>query len=130
MSLAAVRAGLKTALDPIDGLNVYGYLTLGINTPAAVVGFPEELNPQAVLGPGTDYQIDVAVFVGLADDKIADVTLTDYVEAILTALDGDPDLGGACDSAAVTRVGDFLQAPIGDGGPAALWCLVTVEVFT
>ncbi len=54
MTIAAVRAGIKTALDTVSGLNVYGYLTLNTATPAAVVGFPDPLDPLAVLGDGED----------------------------------------------------------------------------
>ncbi len=130
MSLATVRAGLKTVLGGVSGLTVYGFLAMLPHTPAAVVGFPEELNPDVVLGPGTDYRIDVALFVGLADDNVADITLTALVDSVLTALAVDPTLAGAAMSAIPVRVGDFGQAPLGDAGPMALGCLVTVEVYT
>lgn len=129
MSLAAVRLGLKDALGTVSGLNVTG-VDLNPPDPCAMVGFPDELDPRAVLGPGTDYRIDVSLFVGLSDAAVADDKLAVLVDEVLAALDADPTLGGACSSMTPVRVGDFGRAPLGDGGTDALACNVTVEVMT
>lgn len=127
MSLSAVRAGLKATLI-LSGVETYGYMTLRPNTPAVVVGFPEELDPRAVLGPGMDYVIDVALFVSLSDDRVADENLTALVEDVLVILDANPTLGNSVSSCVATRVGDFGRMPLGDT-EEALGCLVTVEVY-
>ena len=129
MSLAAVRAGIKATLDTIDDLNVYGYLTThpSLAPAAVVVGFPDTLDPHAVLGTGADYRIDLALYVGLAEEQAADEILTARLESIITALDDDPTLGGACSSATVLAAADFGRIEIGAG--EAFGCLITVEVY-
>lgn len=118
MSLSDVRSGIKQALDLVDGLRTYDYQADEPVLPAAVVRMPDQIDPHAVLGIGADYTIAVTVMVSLSSDRGGDQQLEDLLAlsgsgSIVAAIDNDPTLGGACDSADVTSVTNFGYGVIG-----------------
>jgi hypothetical protein len=130
MTLQAVREGIKEALAGIPGLNVYGYLALHPEPPCAVVGWDDE-DPNIYLNQLDElYHIDVVLYVGLTDDQTADLVLMGFKDDILAALRDAPDLFNACSSQLVTRIHDFGTAPLGDGGPNVLGCIISIEVMS
>lgn len=110
-SLADLRAGLAAALSTIVSLNgIYTDEPGQVEPPAAVVrlGSPAVTYGTSLAGGSHDYVFTVLLLVGNAStvgqealDGYLDVTGADSVYA---AVDADPDLGGAADSAAVTTV--------------------------
>ena len=127
MSLLDVRAGIKTVLTTIQGLRVYDFQTDGPEVPAAIVGFPDTIDPHAVFGDGTDYVIPVGLLISRATDRSADTQMVELVEAIVAALDDDPTLDGACDSANVIEVANFTYGDVGT--TPVMVCEVRVQVM-
>jgi hypothetical protein len=111
MSVTAARDGLEDILA-LTGVNVYRRLTDVVDPPAAVIQWPETINPRVVFGSGEwDYEIPVLICVSYADPDTADRTL----EALLLNVSGTPlyalenggSLSSAVDSTSVMSIADF-----------------------
>ena len=135
MNLAAVRAGIKDTLGPLN-LNIYDYQTMRPTLPAAVVMLPPSINPRIQFG-GTSmtYRIPVQVLVGAGDPEAADEALErllaeDDDGSVLVCLRADTTLGGACESAEVVDISGGSWIEFADGSVVALGYTFMLEVMT
>lgn len=131
MSIAAARQGIADALVGCD-IAVYRRLTDVVDPPAAVIGWPESIDPRVVFETHWQYAIPVLLCVSYADPDAADTQL----EAMLANVDATPfyaldnarNLDGGVSSTSVVSVGDFgtFEAQ----GITLFGCRVFVEVFS
>lgn len=112
-SLAAIRDGLATRLATISGLEAFDTAPGQVNPPAAVVGGPERIEYDLTYGRGADtYLISVMVYASRADQSSGQELLDGYLAgagatSIKAAIEADPTLGGAADTARVTMARNY-----------------------
>ncbi len=107
-TLVDILKAVAARLDTIAGLRVFDHMPSNLEPPAAVVQLPRSIDFDLTAGRGGDtYRLVVLLLAAKADARAAHLNLAKYLDAagpsnIKEALDGD--LGGAVDSARVTRV--------------------------
>jgi hypothetical protein len=108
LSIADIRAGLVDALLAQGSLNrVYDYPPTIPMPPMAQVAL-DRIDYDAVMsGAAHRYTFMVRLYVGRVDDRAAVLELDDLLTAVPAAVDLDPSLGGACDSARVTSAQNY-----------------------
>lgn len=110
MNVGEVMDGLAAALEAIADLRVFAYPPDAIAAPAAIVSYPDPLDFDFTMGRGADRaSFPVHVLVGKASDRAARDALVLYMagagpRSVKAAIEADPDLGGAADSARVVSV--------------------------
>jgi hypothetical protein len=132
--LSAIRSAVGTALSTIAGLNVHAF-HVGSVTPPAVVIMPapgEFVDYSTAFDPTHDVDIIVGLFVEAGDEESASNEVDEYASAtgaksIYAAIQADPTLGGAVDSAAVLNAHDYGQYEY--GGQQYYGCQFTVSVL-
>jgi len=106
LDLNAVMDAIGTRLGNIAGLRVTDYASDRANPPHAIVGLPDEVEYDAVMGRGADrVVIPITLLVGKVSERAARDQLAAYVSgtgaaSVKEAVDGD--LGGAAQTARVT----------------------------
>jgi len=140
-TFAAIRAGLKTNLATISGLNAYATIPDNPVPPFAVVGAPfgneYQVNYGARNGPqgATEWILPIRVGVGATDSISAQGLLDVYLAAsgstsIKAAVEGkigagSKTLGGAADAVRVVKAENY-----GGFGPGILGVEFRVEVLS
>jgi hypothetical protein len=81
MNIGDLMDDLGTALETIDGLRVFPYVSERVMPPAAVVKWPDSLIYDETMGRGGDrIEIPVVVLVGQADARTARDRLAQYLD--------------------------------------------------
>lgn len=130
LDVAAVMDALARALGSLDGLTgrTYAYPAPSVVPPAAFVGWPDEIDYDAVMGRGGwSLTVPVLVVVGRADLRSARDAIAVYLagsgpSSIRGALEGST---AAYDAARVTRA---HVEPVSIAGIEYLAALVDVEI--
>ena len=108
MNPTAVRQGLTTALDAIVGLRCFDYVPDSLAPPAAVVE-PLEITYGIAMANGLDYYRGfILIIVGRMSDRSSQDRLDNYLapsgpSSVVTALETDRTLDGACSTLQVTE---------------------------
>lgn len=111
-SITDVRAGIKTRLATITGLNTYALIPMTPNLPAALV-MPRTIEFDESMARGSDLlTFDVLVLVTESITELAQSQLDPYLagsgaQSIKAAIEGDTTLGGAADWTRVTGVSAY-----------------------
>ncbi|MET9301782.1 hypothetical protein ABZX66_20910 [Micromonospora aurantiaca] len=107
MNISAVRAGIATNANAIQGLNCYGYVPDSISEPAFYAA-EVDVNYDTSYGSLDELMVTCRVLVGRADDAASQALLDDYLSrgdrSLKAAIEADCTLGGACDDLRVQRV--------------------------
>lgn len=132
VSIDELRAGLKTRLATISGLNAYATMPASPKTPAAAV-IPKNARFDQDFDGDATYLFEVWVYVNPSDLNRAQTAIDAYLaptgsNSIRAAINADPTLGGKAHS---TRVIGWEQyASLVDiAGGQLLGAAVQVEVF-
>lgn len=108
--LTDILEAIAGRLETIVGLRVFDHVPSALEPPAAVVQLPRSIEFDLTAGRGGDtYNLVVLLLAAKADARAAHLNLAKYLDAagpssIKETLDGD--LGGAVDTARVTRASD------------------------
>jgi hypothetical protein len=129
-TLAAVRAGLKTRLETIAGLQVYATPPDSIVVPAAVI-FRDPLSYDRSFDGVDDFAMKVSLFVQRGVDHTSLESLDAYVDpagtnSVVAAIHADTTLGGAVDYARVTSASP--EGLVEYAGVFYLSCDLSVEI--
>lgn len=109
MSLATIRAGLKTNLATVfTDYTIYDYEPKSPVQNAIIIGWPDIYDIRVDQGSAQDIAIPVRFEIAWQDDESSDAQLETAMDAALAALEVDRTLGGACD--------DLSCAPFTDIG--------------
>ncbi len=120
MKVATIRQGLQTALETIDGLNVYRHGQASIDAPACLL-VVTDVEYNASMGEATTRlarcDFDVVILIGKADELGAFELLDDYVasegpRSVKVAVETDPTLGAAADQAFIRSVDQIGQVEV------------------
>lgn len=133
-ALTNIRRALKTALSAIDGLEVHAF-HVGSITPPAVVIMPapgDFFDYSTAFGPTHDLDIIIGLFVEAGDEESASDQVDGFADptsatSVWAAVQADPTLGGAVDSAAVLTARDYGQYDY--AGTAYYGCQFIVSVL-
>lgn len=80
LNLNTAMDAIGTALAGITGLNVYSYIPDAVTVPAAVVGFPDEVEYDSTMARGTDRcRFQVTILVQKTNDQTARNDLAGYM---------------------------------------------------
>lgn len=132
-SLKAVRNGVESRLETIDGLRIVD--GGNINPPAAVVTLsPEGIQWHKTFQDGlADWHVRVIVYVSTAYTRTARDLLDDFCDttgakSVKAAIEGDATLGGLVDDLVVqsTRQSDFA---LREGGTVVQYLGAEFDVF-
>lgn len=132
-TIKQIRAGLKTPLATISGMNAYARRPAKLNLPAAVV---ESINAEygQTFGDGalTQYRVDMMLLVKTAMTEEAEEELEGYLQpsgatSVRAAIKADSRLGGVADKAFVVRFRDAGMLEY--QGNQYLGAVVEVEVW-
>lgn len=107
LDIAAVAAGMGTALESIDGLRVYSFQAAAISAPAAIVLLPKMQYDSTFARGSDEATFTIHLMVGKVDDRTASTALAGYMSgtgasSVKSALESDPTLGGAAQTIRVT----------------------------
>lgn len=111
-SVSAIRAGLKTRLDTITGLNTYAVAPGQPVVPAAIV-LAGPITFDDTMSRGSDIlSFDILLLVQKATDSLGQEHLDPYLagsgsSSIKAAVEGDATLGGEADWTVVTGVSQY-----------------------
>ena len=106
MTVAAIRAAIKSNLSSVSA-EPYDFERKNTPaTPTVTVSWPDNLDPAPVQGTGRDITIPVRVEVPWGDDESSDALLESLMDAVVSAIESDRTLGGACDD---LRCGSFTD---------------------
>jgi hypothetical protein len=111
-TLSQLRGGLAARLGTITSLKgVYKESPGQVETPGAVIrsGSPFIIYGTSVADGSHDYTFSVLLLVSIAQGAPSQEVLDPYLDptgtdSVVAAIEADSDLGGVCDSAAVTQV--------------------------
>jgi hypothetical protein len=118
-TVTGIRTGLASTLGTIRGLRTAAVVPEDPKPPIAVVMAPN-ISYDSAFGRGMDsYSFTVLVVVGRVSDRTAQSTIDAYCSGVGTysikaAINSDPTLGGACQSARVTEMSNYGSLSIGD----------------
>lgn len=110
MNVGTVMDGLAAALAALGDLRVLAYPPDSVTPPAAIVSYPDPFTFDVAMGRGADRgTFPVHVVVGRVSDRAARDALTPYMagagaRSVKQAIETDPTLGGAADTARVVSV--------------------------
>lgn len=118
-SVTAIRAGLKTRLATISGLNTYDLVQGGITSPAGVVSRRRTTYDATFAGDHHDMLFVVTVYVQATSIRSAQDQMDGYLAtsgsgSIVAAIEGDKTLGGIISFAVVVSAGEDELVKIGD----------------
>jgi len=131
-TIAQIRAGLKTRLETITGLQVYDYRPGTISPPTAIVARQSTQYDRTFDG-ADDHTMAITVFVQFGSDRSAEDNLDAYLNesgasSIVAVIHADSTLGGVVDYSRVTQVVDNGLTPYGGGETQYLAATFTVEI--
>lgn len=112
-NIGAIRDGIKTRLATISGLRAYDTVPDTIAIPAAVVGAPELIDFNAVMGGSKNrYTIPVRIFASRASDRSGQDKIDAYLAAagassVRAAIQGDQTLAGIVDYCVVDQARNY-----------------------
>jgi hypothetical protein len=118
-TLTEIRSGLAANVATINGLRSAPVVPDQINPPIAIV-MPSRISFDRAMHRGLDeYEFVVTVFVGRADERVAQNLLDAYcnptgTSSVKTALEGDRTLGGAVSDLRVTEMRGITPVLVGD----------------
>lgn len=133
MSIVGIRDGLNTRLATISGLKVYHEAPEAIASTPAITVLPSAGDYYTAMGSGLAHVFTLTVLVSLSQGhQRAQAELDKYLarsgaDSILAAIEGDPTLGGACDTLKVTRYYDYGGHDY--AGQRFLGARIEVEVY-
>lgn len=113
MGVAAIRDGLATRLATIAGLQVYHEMPESVASTPAVLVKPGDGEFYTAMGSGMAHTFALTVLVSLgqghqrAQAELDAYLAFDGAKSIRAAVEGDPTLGGACDTLKVGRYYDY-----------------------
>jgi len=110
--VAAARAALYTAIDTVSGVRVYRYEIDKPEPLGAMVRFPSSVERADQRG-GWRMEIPVVVFAQRSTDRVADSTLEAKVDAIIDAIEADPNSDGTIDYAVFVGADGYNLMDIG-----------------
>jgi hypothetical protein len=124
-----VAAGFKTALEQIDGVQVYDYVPDSSNWPCVII-YPEGAQVDT---PSTATFVLWAL-TGRADERGAQETLSRWLSPddggeFIEALDDDNTLGGACMSVIPREVRNWGLGNPNEGRPSGWQAELVCEVL-
>lgn len=135
MDIGAIRAGIKDLLEPVDNIRVYGYVPDAPNVPCLIV-YPERIPYGSTYDGKNDPTCIIWCLAGTVSMKGAQERIDAWLNdtgssSILAAIDSDPTLGGAVDSAQVEEVRNYgvLQLRETEGAPRYLSAEIVVSVL-
>jgi len=118
-TFSGLRTALATQLATIRGLRTAATVPDNPAPPVAVI-VPVNVEYDTSFGRGTDtYTSSVLLIVGRMSERAAQTTLDAYINptgatSIKAAINADPTLGGACQSARVTNMVNYGSLIVGD----------------
>lgn len=129
-TIAQIRAGLKTRLETITGLQVYDYRPGTISPPTAIVA-RQSTQYDVTFDGADDHTMGVQVYVAFSNDRAAEDNLDAYLNesgttSVVAAIHADSTLGGVVDFCRVSQVVDNGLVTI--GGVDYLGATFTVEI--
>lgn len=119
MTIAAIRAGLASALGDVSGLRVSAYQLDQVNPPQAEVRL-DSIEYDLTFARGADiYRFVVTAAVTRTAERHAQELVDSYADgagasSFKAALEADSTLGGVCDYARVTAMRGIEQGAVGD----------------
>lgn len=110
--LSAIRAGLTANLQSIEGLRTHDTIPDQINVPAAVVGMPKVEFDVTMVRGADKITVPVRVYASRADERSGQDLLDEYLDtngatSVKTAIESDPQLGGAAHTLRVTTADGY-----------------------
>ena len=118
-TVTGIRSGIATVLGTITGLRTAATIPDDPKPPIAVVMAPT-ITYDTAFGRGMDtYSFPVMVIVGRVSERTAQTTLDSFcaptgVTSIKGAINFNPTLNGACQSARVIEMNNYGSITIGD----------------
>ena len=118
-TFSGLRTALATQLATIRGLRTAATVPDNPAPPVAVI-VPVNVEYDTSFGRGTDtYTFSVLLIVGRMSERSAQTTLDAYINptgatSVKAAVNADPTLGGACQSARVTNMVNYGSLIVGD----------------
>ena len=118
-TFSELRTALATQLATIRGLRTAATVPDNPAPPVAVI-VPVNVEYDVSFGRGTDlYTFSVLLIVGRMSERAAQTTLDAYINptgatSVKAAINADPTLGGACQSARVTNMVNYGSLIVGD----------------
>ena len=118
-TFSGLRTALATQLATIRSLRTAATVPDNPAPPVAVI-VPVNVEYDTSFGRGTDtYTFSVLLIVGRMSERSAQTTLDAYINptgatSIKAAVNADPTLGGACQSARVTNMVNYGSLIVGD----------------
>jgi len=118
-TFSGLRTALAAQLATIRGLRTAATVPDNPAPPVAVI-VPVNVEYDTSFGRGTDtYTFSVLLIVGRMSERTAQTTLDAYINptgatSIKAAINADPTLGGACQSARVTNMVNYGSLIVGD----------------
>jgi len=118
-TITDIRTGLAANVGTINGLRTSATVPDQINPPVAVV-MPSRISYDRAYHRGLDeYEFTVTVFVGRAEERVAQNLLDGYcnptgTSSVKTAIEGDRTLGGAVSDLRVTEMRGITPVLVGD----------------
>ena len=118
-TFSGLRTALATQLATIRSLRTAATVPDNPAPPVAVI-VPVNVEYDTSFGRGTDtYTFSVLLIVGRMSERAAQTTLDAYINptgatSIKAAINADPTLGGACQSARVTNMVNYGSLIVGD----------------
>jgi len=118
-TFSGLRTALAAQLATIRGLRTAATVPDNPAPPVAVI-VPVNVEYDTSFGRGTDtYTFSVLLIVGRMSERAAQTTLDAYINptgatSIKAAINTDPTLGGACQSARVTNMVNYGSLIVGD----------------
>ena len=118
-TFSGLRIALAAQLATIRGLRTAATVPDNPAPPVAVI-VPVNVEYDVSFGRGTDtYTFSVLLIVGRMSERAAQTTLDAYINptgatSIKAAINTDPTLGGACQSARVTNMVNYGSLIVGD----------------
>jgi len=118
-TFSGLRTALAAQLATIRSLRTAATVPDNPAPPVAVI-VPVNVEYDTSFGRGTDtYTFSVLLIVGRMSERAAQTTLDAYINptgatSIKAAINADPTLGGACQSARVTNMVNYGSLIVGD----------------
>lgn len=132
MDLVAIRAGLKSILEPL-GMQVCSRAVLNPDPPAALI-YPQPFGPEDSYDGTTQMRIVVLLLVSSGDiegaqDKLDGWISTTGSQSIKQQLEEDLTLGATVSSAMWAGITEYGPMNLADGGTLYLAARVLIDVL-
>lgn len=129
MTVAAIRAGIKSNLSTVTTVNRFDFEHKNPPAqPSVTISWPDRLDPAPVQGTGRDLTIPVRFEVPWDDDESSDALLESLMDSAVAAIESDRTLGGACDDLRCLPFTDIGARRLPDE-TVVMQFVIPVEVF-